>query len=582
MKDIVFDLFTPKIYGQVRSLTYSPRSAVTLKQWQEAVLEYKKTFADFMSLSNFVKSNDEHLRDQYFTALLMNDRAMEMLDKMEETLFILREEHRTTENLYNKMQKDDSLSPFFKEFQETSYYFTNSFESFMNYFIKSLRAEGERLRARIIILYFILSGIIICITLVLTIYLARDLGKKLYRVEQCFRLVSLGNFSVKMEIDSRDEFGELSETFNSLVTDLKENVESILNLTRDIGSFITEGSELKDLLRLVAQVVIQDTSADSVLILKVNRDGQAAQEVMNGIDLDPGDEDILLSFFSSRIIRSNSSIIFRNDGRNPEEIPGFSGFCKISSMLAVPLVVEGRVFGIIVAVKSSVGEYFSDLGVTRLTSFAEYTSLSIDNFLKYTELIERREARYQALSSQVQPHFIYNVMSGILGLNAKGDSEGLRDTVEALKGMLRYIQSGNNWTSIEEEFGFLRKYLMLQKIRFGNRLDFRVELDEEISHLQIPRLLLQPLAENAVMHGIEPLESGGLVEVKAVYVRRRGEIGADIVITDNGKGFDTANIEDKSNIGLLNVKQRIQIAFPDSSFQLESSIGDGTRIEINI
>ena len=202
--------------------------------------------------------------------------------------------------------------------------------------------------------------------------------------------------------------------------------------------------------------------------------------------------------------------------------------------------------------------------------------------MKYKELIEKREAQYQALSSQVQPHFIYNVMSGILGLNSLGDSEGIKRTVEALKGMLRYIQSKNNWTSIEEEFEFLKQYLMLQKIRFGDRLDFEIVLDEQVRNLQIPRLLLQPLVENSVIHGIEPLEEGGLLKLKAVEVRRSGEKGADIVIEDNGLGFDASEFEKKVNIGLSNVRQRLQIAFPDGSFGLESKPGAGTRIELKI
>ncbi len=98
MKDIVFDLFAPKIYGQLRSLTYSPRSAVTLRQWQNAVFEYKKIFREFMEMNFFLNSEDEFIQDQYLTALTMNDQAMNMLTRMEEILVIMREEYRSAEN----------------------------------------------------------------------------------------------------------------------------------------------------------------------------------------------------------------------------------------------------------------------------------------------------------------------------------------------------------------------------------------------------------------------------------------------------------------------------------------------------
>ncbi|MBI9106722.1 MAG: histidine kinase [Spirochaetales bacterium] len=581
MKDIVFDLFTPKMYGQVRSLTYSPRSAVTLSQWKEAVLQYKKTFSDFMSISNFVKSSDEGLRDQYFTALMMNDRAMEMLKQMEGTLVFLREQYRTVDNLYNKMQKDESLTPFFTEVQETSYFFTNSFESFMNYFIKSLNEEGDRLRRRIIMIFIISAGAVSAISFLLTLYIVRDLSKKLLKVENTFRQVSYGNFSVKMDINSRDEFGEFSKTFTTLVTNLKENVDSILNLTRDIGSFISEGSDLRSLLQLVVQAVVQDTTADSAFILRFDKDGTAIPEAENGRTIDVTDQRILLDYFSRRIIRPTSFIQYRPD-EVADKDSELVNLDAVTSMLAVPLMVEGRVFGILAALKIETENNFSDLGITRLRTFAEYASLSIDNFLKYSELIEKREAQYQALSSQVQPHFLYNIMSGILGLNSRGDSEGIKMTIEALKGMLRYIQSKSNWSSLEEEFEFLEKYLSLQRIRFGKRLEYSLELDDGIRHLQIPRLLLQPLVENAVIHGIEPIEEGGCLNVRAIMVRRLGEKGADIVVSDNGAGFETGDLDKKANIGLSNVRQRVQIAFPDSSFLIESSPDSGTRIELKI
>ncbi len=582
MKDMIFDLFTPKMYGQIRSLTYSPRSAVTLSQWKEAVLQYKKTFSDFMSISNFVKSRDEHLRDQYFTALMMNDKAMEMLDNMEETLIYLREQYRTVDNLYNTMQKDDTITPFFRQVQETSYYFTNSFESFMNYFIKSLNEEGEKLKKRIVAFFIISAGAVVLLTLLLTLYISRDLGRKLVKVENTFRQVSLGNFSVRMEISSHDEFGDFSNTFTTLVNDLKKNVDSILNLTRDIGSFITEGSELGSLLHLVVQAVVQDTAADASLIFRFERDGTARLEAENGSSPGEHDREILLQYFSNRIVRPNSVIQYNSGSISDAALLTFEKLQSVISMLVVPLSIEGKVFGILIALKTRPGEYFSDLGITRLQTFAEYASLSIDNFLKYNELIEKREAQYQALSSQVQPHFIYNVMSGILGLNSKGDSDGIKLTVEALKNMLRYIQSGNNWTSVEEEFEFLNRYLMLQKIRFGERLKFSFELEEGIKNLRIPRLLLQPLVENAVIHGIEPLEEGGNLTITAVEIRRLGEKGTDITILDNGCGFDVSDIEKKSNIGLLNVRQRMQIAFPNSIFLIDSEPGKGTKVELKI
>ena len=101
-----------------------------------------------------------------------------MLDTMEETIIFLRSQYRTADNLYNKMQKDESLSPFFREFQETSYYFTNSFESFMNYFIKSLNEEGARLKRRIVLVFIISAVAVVLFSLILTLYICPRSSKK--------------------------------------------------------------------------------------------------------------------------------------------------------------------------------------------------------------------------------------------------------------------------------------------------------------------------------------------------------------------------------------------------------------------
>lgn len=575
MKDIVFDLFAPKMYNQLRSLTFSPRSAVTIKQWQEAVLEYNQTFDEFMKLDHFFQDDEGLIRDQYFTAVTMNERAMEMLYNMEETLIILRTQYRTTDNLYYEMQKDESLIPFFTEFQETSYYFKNSFESFMNYFIDSIRDEGELIQKRLDIVFFSTSLIILFVSILFTLFLSRSLVGKLKRVESSFRMVSKGDFSTIVDIHSRDEFGAFAHTFNELISDLKENVNSILNLTRDIGGFISDTSDVDALYDLVAMAIIQDTAAESVMILRNEKDGTLTKEAAKGESLTL-EEELRIAENVSGQIRHHNRQIYLKDASSVLDLP------SISSLLAVPLIVDGKSFGYLIALKHVPGEFFSDLGIIRMATFAEYASLTIDNFFKYQELLERRDARYQALQAQVQPHFLYNILTGILGMNRAGESEKVTKTVTALNKMLRYIQSQNSWTSLEEECRFIEEYCLLQKIRFDERFTYTLSIDDDARNFQIPRLLLQPLVENSINHGLEPLEDGGVLEIRAVSTRVMGEKGIALVIKDNGVGFDSEKMDRKMNVGLLNVSQRLKIAFPESIFEITSKLGHGTEIRIEI
>ncbi|MDC7125985.1 MAG: sensor histidine kinase, partial [Spirochaetales bacterium] len=104
----------------------------------------------------------------------------------------------------------------------------------------------------------------------------------------------------------------------------------------------------------------------------------------------------------------------------------------------------------------------------------------------------------------------------------------------------------------------------------------------ETKYFQVPKLILQPLVENAVLHGIEPLERPGTLTVKAIERNTTNEQGLLIEIMDNGQGFDSEEIEKKSNIGIGNVTERLRINWPQSSFTIDSHIGEGTKVVIEI
>ncbi len=575
MKDIVFDLFAPRMYGQLRSLTYSPRSAVTMRQWQQAVFEYEETFREFMALDFFIRSKDPLIRDQYLTAITMNERAMGMLSRMEEILVVLKEKNRTTENLYSEMQKDQSLIPFFEEFQETSYYFTNSFEGFMEYFTGTLRESGDRIRFRIYLVFVVTVAVIIVLYIVITLLLTRQVAGRLVHIERTFRRVSHGDFSVRLDIAEQDEFGELSRNFNHLIEDLKNNVDSILNLTRDVSSWISEKSGLDDLLALICRAVVQDTMAELAVFYRMDDQKNYIPDQVEGCEFNEQELQNLGEFLSMRVFRHDGHLFIKNT-------ESLSEFENITSLMVVPLIVDGALFGLLASMRTKPGEHFSDLGVTRFVTFAQYSSLTIDNFFKYNELVEVREARYQALQAQVQPHFIFNVLNGFVGLNRMEDREGLEKAIMSLKDMLRYIQGHTPMVTLEEELLFVERYCSLQKIRFSERFEYKISRDDDAVFVQIPRLLLQPLVENAIIHGIEPLERVGHLEITCLAIRRRGKPGADITISDDGVGFTPDNLEHNENIGLRNFRQRMVASLPESSYSIISTPGKGSRIEIKI
>lgn len=201
---------------------------------------------------------------------------------------------------------------------------------------------------------------------------------------------------------------------------------------------------------------------------------------------------------------------------------------------------------------------------------------------EYKAVLSQRDAEYRALQSQIQPHFMYNTLNGLIGLNRLGDTHGLEKAILALSGMLRHIFAHQDWVRLEDEFLFIQRYCDLQRIRFRERLESTIGCDPAVRDLRIPRLLLQPLVENAVIHGIEPAGRTCKLSVTACRAQDEGAAVVRISIQDDGLGFNPDLAAGKPGLGTANVRERLEIAFPGAVFAVESHIGSGTLVTIEI
>jgi len=199
---------------------------------------------------------------------------------------------------------------------------------------------------------------------------------------------------------------------------------------------------------------------------------------------------------------------------------------------------------------------------------------------EYKAVINQRNAEYRALQSQIHPHFIYNTLNGFLGLNRLNDMVGLEKAILALSGMLHYIFEGEDWVTIREEITFIQRYSDLQWLRFRERLTSQIQCERAAEEIRIPKLLLQPLVENAMIHGIEPAERQCTMTVNVKLMQQDNGSWVCITIQDDGRGFDTQAPGRKEGLGLANVRERLQIAFPDATMSLSSQINSGTKITI--
>ncbi len=579
MKDMVFDLFVPKIYGQLKSYTYSPRSNVTVRKWKSAVYDYQNAFYLFMASQATLKITDQRLADQFNTATVMHERAMARLGQLEQSISLIIERVGSIEeDRFYEILADEEFIPFFAEFRDTSYYFVDSFESYMNYFIREFRAYGDNLQRQTYVLYG-LGALLTALTgISISLLTAKDIASKIHHVEKAFARVAKGDFSESMGISGHDEFSDLARQFNSLSHDLKANVDNILRLTRAVGRSISSDTSMEGLMQNVVHTIVQETRADMACIHFLGTDDEAtgrtklklraSEGAMDDIDLD------LLQPQLETVMAQGEPTVLQE--------PQLRGLLPhLSSLMVLPFVIEKEVMGTLTVAIHHPAPALTDLGITRLSTFAEFASLTLDNHFKYAELIKKGEAEYQALQSQVQPHFIYNVLNGFIGLNRMGEKKGLEESIIELKDMLRYTQDSRTETTIAEEFSFVANYCQLQKLRFGDRISYSFHLEDGLGQLRIPRLILQPLAENAVIHGVEPLDGkAGLLEFEAFRTLENERPMITLSVKDNGVGCDPGQLQEREHIGIGNVRRRFKYAFPGGAFNVKSAPEKGTEIRM--
>ncbi|QQO09725.1 sensor histidine kinase [Breznakiella homolactica] len=193
--------------------------------------------------------------------------------------------------------------------------------------------------------------------------------------------------------------------------------------------------------------------------------------------------------------------------------------------------------------------------------------------------LELANGRTAIMLSQIRPHFLYNTLNAISALCVTDPAEARR-TVLDFSGYLRANLNALSYSKpvpFEEELNHVRVYLSLEKKRFGDRL--KVEYDIPTADFSVPPLSLQPLAENAVIHGITPRPSGGTVHIQT------GKTGTAffIVVTDDGVGFDSGQPlgESTTHIGIDNVRQRLA-AMCGGTLDVRSGPGQGTTAVIHI
>lgn len=239
-------------------------------------------------------------------------------------------------------------------------------------------------------------------------------------------------------------------------------------------------------------------------------------------------------------------------------------------------------------------------------SFNNMVSQLQTTMVKNTQLVKevyemnylQKEAQYNALCSQIKPHFLYNTLNTISLLIKCGENQQAVSDIEKLSYYLRGVMNTDKDIALAAEIKIIEAYLGLQKSRYGEKLTFAIEIPESIKDYLIPALSLQPIVENAIIHGCDFTKNVSLIRLGC---RTKNDLLL-IFIIDNGKGIDKAQLEDlnrslknshpdpqsqhdifEESIGLLNVNSRLQLKFGEEyGISIESITGEGTCVTVRL
>ena len=205
-----------------------------------------------------------------------------------------------------------------------------------------------------------------------------------------------------------------------------------------------------------------------------------------------------------------------------------------------------------------------------------------------TEQGQLRRSELKTLNAQMNPHFLYNTLDSVIWLAESGDEKGVIKMVLALSKYFRLSLSGaKDFITVEDELQQVKEYLLIQKMRFGDVFTYQIDCAEEVRKARTPKITLQPIVENAIVHGVGTMDEGGKITITA---RREGDC-LELAVHDNGCGIKPdvlAHILEVeagsySGIGLKNVHQRIKLACGQKyGLRVESELDEGTTVWVRL
>jgi two-component system sensor histidine kinase YesM len=216
----------------------------------------------------------------------------------------------------------------------------------------------------------------------------------------------------------------------------------------------------------------------------------------------------------------------------------------------------------------------------------------------YESELSKKQAEFSALQSQINPHFLYNTLNCISSIGLEYGSKEIALITSSMSKIFRYSIKKDDLVMISEEIQCIQAYLKIISIRYENKFDMEINVDEKILAMKTPKMILQPIVENSVYHGLESMDAGGQLRVSG-HLDENGDVCFQI--SDSGKGIGKDELESLkaklnmafservensfvgNSIGISNINNRIQLLFGEGyGVGVESEVGHGTTVIVKI
>jgi two-component system LytT family sensor kinase len=191
------------------------------------------------------------------------------------------------------------------------------------------------------------------------------------------------------------------------------------------------------------------------------------------------------------------------------------------------------------------------------------------------------QARLDALTSQINPHFLFNTLNSVSSLIRTNPNQARVMVLKLSNILRRLLRKHDNFSPLREELSFIEDYLSIEVMRFGEKLHFEREIDPATLDMLVPSMLIQPLVENCIKHGLSSKVEGGTIRLRT----RRAETRLHLTVEDDGVGIPESKLATllEQGIGVSNVNERLKVLFGnDYRMWIDSQPGRGTRIEIEV